>query len=142
MGQTPRGKVPQNRRKTGVPNSEATQWKPGQSGNPSGRPKTALLSQACRELLVQPLPNDPSRTYAQAIAQKLADRALKGDIRAAQEIADRAEGKARQSIQFENPALREAFDRMSHDELEAYAVSGVVPGWFPRLERADNEQVQ
>lgn len=142
MGQRHRGKVPQNRRKTGVPNSEATQWKPGQSGNPGGRPKSAPLSQACRELLTQPVPNNPTCTYAQAIAQKLAERALKGDILAAREIADRAEGKARQSIQFENPAFREAFDRMSPEELEAYAVSGVVPAWFPRPGRADNEQVQ
>jgi hypothetical protein len=53
--------MPENRRKAvaAVPNSEATRWKPGQSGNPGGRPKTALLSHACRELLAAPLPNDP-----------------------------------------------------------------------------------
>jgi Family of unknown function (DUF5681) len=87
---------PENRRKTGkqVPGSEATRFQPGRSGNPGGRPKTARLSQACRELLAAPVPRDPKGlTYAEAIAQMLAKKALDGDIRAAQEIADRAEGK-------------------------------------------------
>ena len=56
-------RTPENRRKTGAPepvsNSEATRWKPGQSGNPGGRPKTAPLSHACREVLAQPVPGDP-----------------------------------------------------------------------------------
>lgn len=30
---------PQNRRKSGVPNSEGTQFKPGNNANPGGRPK-------------------------------------------------------------------------------------------------------
>jgi hypothetical protein len=41
------------------------------------------------------------RTYAKAIAEKLAAKAVTGDIRAAQELADRAEGKARQNVQIE-----------------------------------------
>jgi hypothetical protein len=124
---------PENRRKTGkqVPGSEATRFQPGRSGNPGGRPKTAPLSQACRELLAVPVPDDPDgRTYAEAIAQKLAQKAIEGDIRAAQEIADRAEGRARQSIEIQNTSLREAFDRMSSEELEAYAREGTLPEWF------------
>jgi hypothetical protein len=125
--------MPENRRKAGtaVPNSEATRWKPGQSGNPGGRPKTALLSHACRELLAAPLPNDPQgRTYAEAIAETLGQKAIAGDIRAAQEIADRAEGKPRQSLEIENVALREAFERMTDEELLAYATNGQLPEWF------------
>jgi hypothetical protein len=106
-------------------------WPKGVSGNPGGRPKTAPLSQACREKLAQPVPGDPyGRTYAEKIATVLAERATKGDIRAAQEIADRAEGKPRQSVEIENTTLRAAFERMSRDELEAYAASGVLPSWF------------
>ena len=129
--------MPANRRKTGepVPGGEATRFKPGQSGNPNGRPKLAPLSHACRELLAALIPDDPQgRTYAEAIAQTLATRALKGDIRAAQEMADRAEGKPRQSIEIQNTRLREAFDRMSRDELENYAREGKLPVWFPREE--------
>ena len=106
-----------------------------QSGNPGGRPKAAPLSHACRELLAQPVPEDPEgRTYAEAIAQTLAEKALAGDIRAAQELADRAEGKARQAIEIEHTRLREAFDEMSSEELETYATSGTLPTWFPKDE--------
>jgi hypothetical protein len=125
--------TPENRRKTGtqILGSEATRFKPGQSGNPGGRPKIAPFSRACRELLEKPVPDDPEgRTYAEAIARTLAEKALAGDIRAAQEIADRAEGRARQAIEIQNTALREAFDRMTSEELEAYASEGRLPAWF------------
>ena len=70
----------------------------------------------------------------------LAQKALAGDIRAAQEIADRAEGKARQSFEIENAALRDAFERMSGEELLAYATTGKVPDWFPRSDQSENIQ--
>jgi hypothetical protein len=131
--------MPQNRRKTGgtmpVLGGEATRWKPGQSGNPGGRPKSAPLSQACREVLALPVPGDPQgRTYAEMIAATLAGKAVEGDIKAAQELADRAEGRARQSIDIEHTRLSDAFERMSREELEAYAVSGTLPEWFPKDE--------
>jgi len=115
-------------------------WPKGVSGNPQGRPKSAPFSQACREMLGQPVPDDPlGRTYAQAIAETLAAKALEGDIRAAQELADRAEGKPRQSVEIENTTLRQAFGRMSDAELDAYARDGKLPARFPRPE---NETIQ
>ena len=141
-------KPPENRRKTGLQNpiagSAASRWQKGcSSPNPGGRPKTAPLSQACRELLARPLPHDSEdRTYAEAIAQTLAQKALEGDIRAAQEIADRAEGRTRQSIEIQSVALREAFERMSREELEAYAREGALPAWFPRTESTNYEPIQ
>ena len=118
-------------------------WPKGVSGNPGGRPKLAPLSHACRELLVAPVPDDPEgRTYAEAIAKKLAQKALAGDIRAAQELADRAEGKARQSIEIENIALSEAFERMTREELEDYAREAKLPAWFPDTPEANREPVQ
>ena len=91
---------PENRRKIAEANlarGEAFRWKPGQSGNPGGRPRTAKLSEACRAKLASPMPGDPeNRSFAEAIADKLAQQALKGDIRAAQELADRAEGRPSQ----------------------------------------------
>lgn len=132
--------MPENRRKTGankcIAAGEATRWKPGQSGNPGGRPKTALLSQSCRMLLAQLVPSDPQRrTYAQAIAEALAAKALDGDIRAAQELADRSEGKARQAVEVEHTGMREAFDRMSKEELETYARDRMLPEWWPKDEK-------
>jgi len=95
---------PENRRQTAGANlarGEAHRWKPGQSGNPGGRPRTAKLSEACRAKLASTIPGDSTgRTYAKAIADELARRALKGDIRAAEELANRAEGRPGQS----NPA--------------------------------------
>ncbi len=72
-------------------------WKPGQSGNPGGRPRTSALAEAYRVKLASLVPGDAQgRTFAEAIADTVALLALKGDIRAAQELADRAEGKPRQ----------------------------------------------
>ena len=138
--------MPQNRHKTGFRGpspdvGKTTQFKRENRANPGGRPKSAPLSQACRELLAAPVPDDPEgRTYAQVIAETLAQKALPGDIRAAQEIADRAEGKARQSFEIENAALRDAFERMSGEELLAYATTGKVPDWFPRSDQSENIQ--
>jgi len=126
--------MPENNAKTVRGNPDKTiphRWQPGQSGNPGGRPKKTPLADACGEVLALPVPGDShGRTYAQKIAATLAVKAAEGDIRAAQELADRAEGRARQSIEVEHTGLREAFDRMSGDELEAYAVTGSLPKWF------------
>jgi hypothetical protein len=76
-----------------VPNSEATRFRPGQSGNPSGRPRKTL-TEAYKDLLDTKYPNDPEgRTYAQVIAMSVLELAAKGNIRAAIEAADRTEGK-------------------------------------------------
>ena len=112
---------------------KATQFKKGQSGNPGGRPKLAVFSQAARAMLGKLVPGDPEgRTYAEAIAQVLADKALSGDIRAARELIERAEGKPKQSVEIQNGSFQDAFDRMTPEELEAYAVSAALPEWFPK----------
>jgi hypothetical protein len=71
-------------------------FKPGQSGNPSGRPKKKPLTEAYEALMKQPIPGDPQgRTFAEAIAYSMATEAIKGKakVQAANEIADRIEGK-------------------------------------------------
>jgi hypothetical protein len=82
------------------------------------------------------------RTYAQAIAERLAAKAVDGDIRAAQELADRAEGKARQTLQIENTALKQAFERMSDAELDDYARDGKLPIWFRQSEGTNHGPFQ
>jgi len=75
---------PENRRKTGEANlahGEPFRFKPGQSGNPGGRPRSARLSEAYRAKLESDVPGDSrGRTYVEAIADALARRALKGDL--------------------------------------------------------------
>jgi hypothetical protein len=103
--------------------------------NPDGRPKSAPLSQAARELLNSPVPNDPEgRTYAELIVWKLAKKALRGDVRAARELADRAEGKSRQSIEVEVPDKvvfdPSDFSGWTRAELELFAREGILPARF------------
>ena len=74
-------------------------WKPGQSGNPKGRPKSITLSEAYRRELAKVDPTDPQgRTYAEVLAEKMRERACTGDVAALREMADRTEGKPRQPV--------------------------------------------
>jgi hypothetical protein len=83
----------------------ATRWKKGQpSPNPGGRPKSRLLSEALRTKLAEVKPGDQAgRTYAEVVAENLIEIACSegpGAVHAASEIADRLEGRSRQSIEF------------------------------------------
>jgi len=110
-------------------------WKKGKSGNPSGRPKSKTLSDAYRNKLEEPVPNDPEgRTWAELIAEAQVRDAVRGNVQAAREIADRTEGRARQAIEFEDTTMAKAFERMTTEELEAYARDGTLPPWFPRTQ--------
>jgi hypothetical protein len=108
-------------------------WKKGQSGNLSGRPKSKTLSDAYKHKLEEPVPNDPEgRTWAELIAEAQVRDAVRGNVQAAKEIADRTEGRARQAIEFEDKTMAQAFERMTTEELEAYAQNGTLPAWFPQ----------
>lgn len=107
-------------------------WMPGKSGNPNGRPKKAPMADASREILLALAPGDPQgRTYAQVIAERLAMMARNGDVEAFRALADRAEGKPRQTLGIENDVLRSAFESMSEQEKLEYAREGKLPAWFP-----------
>jgi hypothetical protein len=70
----------------------------GISGNPAGRPKKALLSDALRRQLAITAPGMPERTQAEAIASALIAEAIAGNVQAAREVGDRSEGKPAQAI--------------------------------------------
>lgn len=72
---------------------KATQFKPGQTGNPAGRPKKLP---SLDRLLGECLGEDGKE--AVAILKAVIDKAKKGDIRAAEVILDRLYGKARQGL--------------------------------------------
>jgi Family of unknown function (DUF5681) len=60
--------VIEKREKEIVRGDFATRWKPGQSGNPGGRPKRMPLTDVTREKLPQLIPGDETgRTFAEAI---------------------------------------------------------------------------
>lgn len=70
-----------------------TRWKPGQSGNPKGRPKAITLSEAYRKELAKVDPSDPQgRTYAEVLAEQMVIKA-------------KASGEAASSIAAANSSL-------------------------------------
>lgn len=74
-----------------MPNLEnLTPWKPGQSGNPGGRPKTKQVRNALQKLVDELGLEQATR----AIYAKACD----GDVSAFREIADRLDGKVAQPI--------------------------------------------
>lgn len=81
-----------------VPHSPETQFKPGQSGNPAGRPKKIPgLDQLLAEVLGD---EKDGKTAAEAILMALRKKAISGDVRAAEILLDRCYGKVKQNIDF------------------------------------------
>jgi hypothetical protein len=76
---------------------EATQFKPGQSGNPAGRPrKQGMIGDMINELGNQPLASPAGAlTRWHCLILGLFNHGTKGDAPAARELFDRAEGKVR-----------------------------------------------
>lgn len=67
-----------------------TQFKPGQSGNPKGRPKTKPFKDALQEII-----NEVGLAGA---ARALVTKANEGDVAALRELADRMDGKVAQAV--------------------------------------------
>lgn len=115
---------------------------PGQSGNPKGRPKgSTKFAQACRAVLGEVVPDGEGETYAVGIARALADRAIHGDVRAAEFLADRAEGKVPQGLltTSADTDLDDVLSRMTVGELQEFATTGTLPAWAQEEELDDNE---
>lgn len=82
-------------------NLTAPRFKPGQSGNPSGRPKN-VLTKALRKKLNELESDAPgSRTRAEVLMDKLYSMAEGGNIDALKMCLDRMEGRPRQSISLD-----------------------------------------
>lgn len=73
-------------------------FKPGVSGNPSGRPKKKLVDQSLTELL-----EATDSEQALALAKVLLAKALDGDVKALQLVAERTEGKPSQKVEVSGP---------------------------------------
>lgn len=69
-------------------------FQPGESGNPGGRPKSAVLSAALRAKLKSDVVKKlTSRTFAEKLCDKLVEEGLDGNVNAIVAIGDRTEGK-------------------------------------------------
>lgn len=102
--------APANRKKSG---NEATRWKPGQSGNPSGRPKSKPFTDALSKIFTE--------AECLAVAKALAKKARKGSLAHFQEAANRIEG----------PVQREV------EQLGTGSFHVVIDIPFPKHERSD-----
>lgn len=70
-----------------------TQFPKGTSGNPKGRPKLPDLKAAVAKVLAE---EKDGVSALEAVLMALRAKAAKGDVRAAQELLDRAFGKSKQ----------------------------------------------
>jgi hypothetical protein len=82
------------------PKIRPTQWKPGQSGNPSGRisDKKDIAKQIARAVFER---------NQEALYNAFADAALKGNAYCFQQLADRAYGKIRERVEYEFTELHD-----------------------------------
>ncbi len=89
-----------------IPNEHLNQFKEGESGNPNGRPKGSRnLSTILKEMLEEDVEvvidgKKERRQFQEVIICKLLKKANDGDIRAIEQIFDRTEGKAKQTVDF------------------------------------------
>jgi len=88
---------------TGVAPPREGRWKPGQSGNPAGRPKSKPFKDALQAIMDKP-------GMLEKTAAALVARSHTGDVGATKEIADRLDGKVT-------------------DTLETNSLVRVVSGW-------------
>ena len=106
-------------------NLRGHQYKPGQSGNPKGRPPVKGLLLALKAAVSQTLQD--GRSVEEAVADELVYQALRGRrrLQAISEIFDRLEGKPRQQLDL-NDVTRELQGK-SDAELLFYAEKGRWP---------------
>jgi hypothetical protein len=93
-------------------------FKKGQSGNPNGRPKKIP---ELRELLANVLGDEKDgKSAAEAILMALRNKAIKGDVRAAELLLDRAYGKAKQDFDISGSTITVIRpEPMRNDELDS-----------------------
>ena len=77
-------------------------FKPGQSGNPQGRPKKELTIPAIlAQIGNEPMPDDEKITLYEAMCRKAWEQAIAGDRWARAWIADRTEGTPKQTVHIQ-----------------------------------------
>jgi|SRR5271155_1397045 len=88
-------------------------WTPGQSGNPSGRPKKRPISDRYSSYAEMRLPKElrlklglwKGATYGDAITKSVFDAALEGKCQATREIREGIEGRSNQRHETKDKGL-------------------------------------
>jgi hypothetical protein len=78
-----------------VDNIRPHQWKPGQSGNPKGRPKNKTLTELVRGVLEREL---NGKVPDQLLAEVIVKHALSGKFPFVKELWDRLDGKVQDRL--------------------------------------------
>lgn len=96
-------RTPENRDLSAVPREIRPHvFRPGQSGNPGGRPKRKPLTEELEKIL-QSTGRDPQqRTYAKRLMESAVKRAIKKSDFALKEVWERTEGKVPQAVTGED----------------------------------------
>ena len=101
-----------------IDNLKGKGWKPGQSGNPNGRPKKGeAWADVANELLnskeiditmkladgkVKRLSLESDKSFRHAVIVGMIKEAMNGNVQAAKELADRTEGKSKERREVTN----------------------------------------
>jgi hypothetical protein len=93
----------------------ATEFKPGQSGNPEGYSRKRRAVDHLLELIAE-------KSADKAIAQRWLQAILEGDFRYMREYLDRRDGKVAQAISLEGPTA--VIDCVAEAEERAKALDG------------------
>jgi hypothetical protein len=100
----------------------ASRFKPGQSGNPGGRPKGSLspIAEIRRQLAEVKDSDEQKRTRLQVIVANLLDRA-ENDSVAARDVLDRVLGRPRQTITLDSDKLSQLERKLQNFMAESEA---------------------
>ena len=111
-----------NGKQHGNSNGVRPRWPKGVSGNPNGRPRKASLRLAYLRMLSRPVDeSDPnSRSFAEAIAEAIGDKALAGDVKAAKELRETTLG-SRLNIKQKTTILPVEQDQIAIDRESTLA---------------------
>jgi hypothetical protein len=106
----------QKKRRTGNPKIKefgvATRFKPGQSGNPDGRPKSRILAEMLAAIGNEVDP-ETLKSYFQIAAERLMREVFRGNVQAFREFADRVDGRS-----IQNGELHGGLHVRQHDGSE------------------------
>ena len=102
-------------------------WKPGESGNPGGRPKgTGSITSYLRRLLKE---KKGDKEIAELLAQKAVQLAGKGEFRFLKEILERTDGKVPDKHEVTGGGgAPVAIAAMSEEQLRAMVEAGRTEG--------------
>jgi hypothetical protein len=109
--------------------SIATQFQPGKSGNPGGRPKIRVLAEMLAAVGNQ-VEKKSGKTYFQLAAEALLSKAFNGDVQAFRELADRIDGRTTQSVELAGPGGKGIPVEMSLDEIQTRINELLVKGGY------------